>query len=36
MAIVAGQPGNLPTEEEEANSNFVVDILSIGSEYALD
>jgi hypothetical protein len=36
MAIVAGQPDNLPTEEEEANSNFVVDILSIGSEYALD
>jgi hypothetical protein len=36
MAIVVGQPDNLPTEEEETNSNFVVDILSIGSEYALD
>jgi hypothetical protein len=37
MATVAGQqPNTRPTEEEDSKSKFVVDILSIGSEYALD
>jgi hypothetical protein len=37
MATVVGQQAdNRPTKEEESKSKFVVDILSIGSEHAVD